>query len=224
MTADEDLLCARGGGSQSAPIDRKVAAYSNNSARFVVTKRSYAHQYSQLYFTRLMMMMPRLREAVARECLPPKRGPHCAPNPGGQGSPYFHGARDVLRVLPNHTLCTCTPDEGGREALSHPRYCPWRTRRVLAPPASRALGHGVPHLVLILPSLNCTAHHHRRLLHPRIYPAVPSAAASLVSGAGGAMCDYPSVVLTTPARPSTRGPEAQRHTHTRRVACGDVPR
>ena len=59
----EDLLSARHQG-EGMSVDRKMAEYSNLGERFVVTKRSYTQQYSQLYFTRLMLMMPRLQEAA----------------------------------------------------------------------------------------------------------------------------------------------------------------
>uniref|UniRef100_A0A7S0RED1 DNA polymerase delta small subunit n=1 Tax=Pyramimonas obovata TaxID=1411642 RepID=A0A7S0RED1_9CHLO len=46
------------------PMTRETSKYLNKSARFIVEKKSFKEQYAQLYFTRLMLTSPRVREAI----------------------------------------------------------------------------------------------------------------------------------------------------------------
>ena len=55
------------------PMTRETTKYVNRSERFVVSKKSFKEQYAQLYFTRLMLTLPRIREAV-KEKFPGVKG------------------------------------------------------------------------------------------------------------------------------------------------------
>eukprot|EP00959_Pyramimonas_sp_CCMP1952_P135851 2841971-Pyramimonas_sp.AAC.1 len=46
------------------PMTRETSKYVNTSQRFIVEKKSFKEQYAQLYYTRLMLTLPRMREAV----------------------------------------------------------------------------------------------------------------------------------------------------------------